>query len=147
MAAATTGRIANEKPPSPGAAAAKFTARTSALPSTKPSTIRAARDRVFTDVSEVWIRAAARTPRRLIQVSTSTETTARIRCHDSPTSIGPLGSVSVNPANTSADSDGKNTAVKRANATATAAIVPVWITANSVQPYRKPNRGEMLSRR
>ena len=32
-------------------------------------------------------------------------------------------------------------------ADATAAIVPVWMTRNSVQPYRKPHSGENASRR
>jgi hypothetical protein len=36
---------------------------------------------------------------------------------------------------------------KRAKAMPTAAMVPVWITMNSVQPYRKPQRGEKASRK
>jgi hypothetical protein len=34
-----------------------------------------------------------------------------------------------------------------AKPTETAAIVPVWITRKSVQPYRKPHSGENASRR
>ena len=34
-----------------------------------------------------------------------------------------------------------------ANATATAAMVPVWMTTNSVQPYRNPLSGPNASRR
>ncbi len=37
---------------------------------------------------------------------------------------------------------GNNTPRKRAKPTATAAIVPVWITRNKVQPYKKPHNGE-----
>jgi hypothetical protein len=40
----------------------------------------------------------------------------------------------VKPRKTSGESEGTNTAVNRANATATAAIVPVWITMKRVQP-------------
>jgi hypothetical protein len=50
--------------------------------------------------------------------------------------MSPLGRCAVHPRNTSGVSDGTNTAVKRAKATATAAMVPVWITVNRVQPYR-----------
>ena len=42
---------------------------------------------------------------------------------------------------------GTSTPRNRAKATATAAIVPVWMTANSVQPYRNPAAGERPSRR
>ena len=37
--------------------------------------------------------------------------------------------------------EGKRTEVNLAKATATAAIVPVWITMNRVQPYRNPISG------
>ena len=39
------------------------------------------------------------------------------------------------------ETPGARTPRKRANATATAAIVPVWITRNIVQPKRKPASG------
>src|SRR5580704_8287268 len=42
---------------------------------------------------------------------------------------------------------GNNTPRYRANPIATAAIVPVWITRNSVQPYKNPHSGENASRR
>ena len=87
-------------------------------------------------VSVVWITAAVRTPRMLTQVSTSTEAMASRRCGDRPIWMSPLGRCAVQPMNTSGVSVGTNTAVKRANATATAAMVPVWITVNRVQPYR-----------
>ena len=48
--------------------------------------------------------------------------------------MGPLGNSTRTPTNTSGDSAGQNTAVKRAKATATAAMVPVWITRKKVQP-------------
>ena len=49
--------------------------------------------------------------------------------------------------NRSGDTAGTNTPRNRANATATAAMVPVWITRNSVHPYRKPGRCPSPSRR
>ncbi len=77
---------------------------------------------------------AVRTPRTLIQVRTITESTAKIRWGDRPTCRGPLPRLIVVPRKTSGERAGKNTAVNRANATATAAIVPVWMTVNSVHP-------------
>src|SRR5262249_44190366 len=116
-------------------------------PSARPSTISAASDSTLTDVSTVWISAATRTPRTLIHVSAAIDAIASMRCADKPTAIGPLGRSTVVPTNTSADRAGTNTAVNFANPTATAAIVPVWMTVNSVHPYRKPNSGEIASRR
>ncbi len=80
--------------------------------------------------------AAVRTPRTLIQVRSATDATASRRWGERPTATSPSGRgrCSVEPRNTSGERPGQNTAVKRANATATAAIVPVWITTNSVQP-------------
>ena len=82
--------------------------------------------------------AAVRTPRTLIHVSRATERTARMRWGESPTAMSPIGfgKCRVVPKNTSGERAGQKTAVNRANATATAAMVPVWITTNSVQPYR-----------
>src|SRR5437879_5085469 len=40
------------------------------------------------------------------------------------------------------ETEGASTPRKRANAPATAAIVPVCMTRKSVQPYRKPQSGE-----
>ena len=45
------------------------------------------------------------------------------------------------------ESEGTSTAVNRANATATAAIVPVWITVSIAQPKRKPASGPYASRK
>src|SRR2546426_6858683 len=72
-----------------------------------------------------------------------------MRCGERPTAMSPigLGKCIVNPKNTSGERPGQKTLVNRANATATAAMVPVWMTTNRVQPYRYPNRGEMASRR
>src|SRR5205807_9112436 len=42
---------------------------------------------------------------------------------------------------------GASTPMKRAKATATAAIVPVWITKSNDQPKRKPAAGPYASRR
>ena len=64
------------------------------------------------------------------------ERIAKIRWRENPTAMSPIGAgtCSVVPRNTSGESHGQSTDVKRANATATAAIVPVWMTTNSVQP-------------
>src|SRR5258708_12682526 len=43
--------------------------------------------------------------------------------------------------------EGNNTPRYRENPMATAAIVPVWITRNSVQPYKNPHSGEYASRK
>ena len=85
-------------------------------------------------VSDVWMSAAVLTPRTLIQVRTRIDASASSRCHDRPTSMDPLGNSTRTPTNTSGDSAGHQTAVKRPKATATAAMVPVWITRKKVQP-------------
>jgi len=107
-------------------------------PTVMPSTISPASAAVLIAVSDVWMNAAVRTPRTLIHVSSTIDRIAKMRCGDSPTAMGPMGSgnLIVVPRKTSGDRDGTRTEVNRANATATAAMVPVWITTNSVQPYR-----------
>ena len=107
-------------------------------PIVRPSRMSAASAAVLIAVSDVWMKAAVRTPRTLMSVSTTIEPMASSRCGDRPTVIGPIGwgNAIVPPRKTSGVRAGKRTPVKRANATATAAMVPVWITTNSVQPYR-----------
>ncbi len=119
--------------------APKFAANASALrPMVTPSRISNASAPVLIAVREVWIMAAVRTPRTLIHVSRATDRTARMRWGERPTAISPIGfgKCMVNPRNTSGERPGQKTLVKRANATATAAMVPVWMTTNRVQPYR-----------
>src|SRR2546428_203814 len=110
-------------------------------PTVRPSRIRPASAAVLIAVSDVWMNAAVFTPRTLIQVSTAIEAMARIRCGESPTVIAPIGcgKTIVPPRNTSGESAGKSTAVERANAPATAAIVAVWVTPHSRQPVREPD--------
>ena len=98
-------------------------------------------------VSVVCSAAAVFTPRMFTPVRKTIDAIASTRCHESPISIGPLGRCSVVPRNTSGVSAGHSTPANRANATPTAAIAPVWITANRVQPYRYPDSGEIPSRR
>jgi len=137
MAAPITGQNESGMPPSGKKPAPKLVATTSGFrASTAPSTIRAPKVAALMAVRVVWRKAAVRTPRTLIQVSSAIEPIANRRWGETPTSMGPLGSRSVVPRNTSGDSAGTNTAVNRAKATATAAMVPVWITRNKVQPYR-----------
>ena len=139
IAAPITGHRAAVMPPAGQKWSPKLAATAAAFrPTVSPSRISPASAAVLIAVSDVWITAAVLTPRTLIHVSTAMEAIARMRCGDSPTVIAPIGGgkTIVPPRNTSGESAGKSTAVKRANATATAAIVPVWITTNSVQPYR-----------
>ena len=109
--------------------------------------MRASSAVVLMTVRVVCSAAAVLTPRMLIAVRKRIDAMASSRCHDSPISIGPLGKCTVMPRNTSGVSAGQSTAAKRANAAPTAAIAPVWMTANSVQPYRYPKSGEIPSRR
>ena len=82
--------------------------------------------------------AAVRTPRTLIQVRTTIDRMANTRWGERPTWIVPMGWGSMttvpSPGHRSGERDGRRTEVNRANATATAAIVPVWMTTNSVHP-------------
>src|SRR5260370_8508749 len=117
----------------------KFAAMAVALrPMVMPSKISAASAAVLTAVSEVWMNAAVFTPRTLIQVSSTIDAIANSRCGETPTRMSPMGggrgTVVPQPWNTSAESPGIRTPVNLANATATAAMVPVWMTTNSVQP-------------
>ena len=128
IAAPMTGSSPRVRPVAGQKLAPKFAAIASAFrPIVSPSTTRAASARVLMAVSEVWMNAAVRTPRTLIQVSTAIDAIASSRCHERPTVMSPIGfgKWTKVPANTSAEIAGKSTAVKRANATATAAIVPV----------------------
>src|SRR5207249_231964 len=128
IAAPITGRMARVKLPAGQNAGPKFAASAVALrPIASPSRINTARDAVLIAVRDVWMIAAVRTPRTLIQVKRSTEAIAKTRCGDNPTAIGPLPRLIVVPRKTSGVSEGMNTDVNRASATATAAMVPVWI--------------------
>src|SRR3989441_43555 len=118
IAAPMTGHSVAPKPVAGQNAGPKLAAIAAALrPTGTPSTMRAASAVVLIAVSEVWMTAAVRTPRTLIHVNRITERIARIRCGDRPTWIGPLPKLTVVPRKTSGERLGKNTAVKRANAT------------------------------
>ena len=139
IAAPTTGRMASVRAPPDQKVGPKFAVIAAAFrPIVNPSKIRAASAAVLIAVSEVWMNAAVRTPRTLIHVSSTIDAMAKIRWRENPTMMSPMGcgKCTVVPSGTSGVSQGQSTEVKRANATATAAIVPVWITTNSVQPYR-----------
>ena len=119
--------------------APKLAARAAALrPTARPSTMSAASAAVLVSVNVVWTIAAVRTPRTLIQVSRTTEAIANSRCGETPTRMSPMGfgkwMIVPSPAMMPGLSWGQSTDVNRAKATATAAIVPVWITTNRVQP-------------
>src|SRR5258708_4214543 len=135
--AAPTAATPTAPPPVAQKLAPKFAASASAWrPIVNPSRISAASAPVLTAVREVWMIAAVRTPRTLIQVRSATDATASRRWGERPTVTGPNGGGGGRgpPEEAAGERPGQNTAVKRANATATAAMVPVWITTNSVQP-------------
>src|SRR5712691_696773 len=128
IAAPMTGSSPSVTPVAGQKLAPKFAAiATAFLPIVSPSTTRAVSAAVLMMVSEVWMKAAVRTPRTLIQVRTATDAIASNRCQERPTAMSPIGfgKWSIVPANTSAETAGTSTEVNRANATATAAIVPV----------------------
>src|SRR4051812_13352006 len=115
-------------------------------PTKTPSAISAMSDNVFAEVKTFWISLPSANPRvftnvrrTIIKIATScwVERLTAYRCErvigDTIHCVGETKSVS--------------TPRKRANATATAAIVPVCITRNSVQPYRTPHSGLYASRR
>ena len=101
-------------------------------------------------VRKVCSRAPTATPRPLIQVRKTMLRIATSRCTDTPS-----GMASAEPGRRMwpserkivSLSDGKKTARYLAIATATAAMVPVWITVKRVQPKRNPTAGESPSRR
>src|SRR6266702_2519451 len=81
MAAPTTGRTASVKAPPAQKFAPQFAVIASAFrPIVIPSRIRAARDAVLIAVRVVWMNAAVLTPRTLIQVSSTMEAMAKMRC-------------------------------------------------------------------
>ena len=68
----------------------------------------------------------------------------------SPSTIGPTchaGTCPICHTQCVVETDGKKTPRNFPNATATAAMVPVWITRNSVQPNRNPQIGPSASRK
>src|SRR2546422_1034617 len=130
IAAPIIGRTPSDRPPPAQKFAPKLAARAAALrPIVMPSRIRPARAAVFIAVNVVWMNAAVLTPRTLIQVSSTIDTIANMRWGETPKAMSPMGcgrcSVVPRPGRTSGDNAGQRTDVKRANATATAAIVPV----------------------
>ena len=99
---------------------------------------------VFTTVSVVCTHFPSRTPRRFTHVRSAIITSATRRCGVSPSWIALAGSVQPsaaeqmsafgNHAKRSGLTVGQSTPRNRPNATATAAMVPVWITTNRVHP-------------
>src|SRR6266576_1494242 len=124
IAAPITGHSVAARPPAGQNAGPKFASIAATLrPIVIPRRMSAASAVVLMAVSDVWMMAAVFTPRTLIHGNTTTERIATSRCGESPTWLGPLPRLTVVPRKTSGERDGKKTAVKRANATATAAIV------------------------
>ena len=136
--------------------APKFAAMACALrPMNAPNRTSPSNAAVFAKVNTFCTAAPSRTPKTFSTERKITTSTAIRFCVFSPTSmlpstIGPTGIGGTCHRCTIqfvADIDGKNTPRNLPNATPTAAIVPVWITRYSVQPYRKPHSGPSDSRR
>ena len=88
-------------------------------------------------LNTVWIAAPSLTPRTLIAVSSRIERIATSRWGERPSwmASGAPGRRSwPSGRKTSGLMPGTSTLRNRANATATAAMVPVWMTAKRVQP-------------
>src|SRR5438270_25572 len=83
----------------------------------------------LTAVSAFWVRVPA--ARLVVLVAVSTAITAIARSWIEEIRRDP------NETSASPETAGTSTPVNRANATATAAIVPVWITVNIAQPNRE----------
>lgn len=90
-------------------------------------------------VNEFCSRRPISSPRRLAAVRSAITTIAPIRSPDRPTPPAPN--------HTRDPINGHITPRNRAKATATAAIVPVWITSKSVHPNRNAHIPPYASRR
>ena len=105
------------------------------LATKRPRTMRVASAATLAEVNRFWTIFPSRSPRLFDHVSRAITAMATTRCVDSET-------VPAWRSAFSADTQGTSTPRNLAKATATAAIVPVWITRKRVQPYRKPTSGE-----
>ena len=102
-----------------------------------------------------WMKAPVLIPKMLITDSSTTTMIATRFWVLSPTSIfprtmGPIGMRGTfQKCRIQFEEEMEGTKMPRnlPKATPTAAIVPVWITRNSVQPYKNPQSGPSASRR
>jgi hypothetical protein len=135
IAAPITGSTARLQSPVPQNAPKLAAATSGRRKIVRPRRTSAASAPTLATVKLVWIAAPSRTPRIFTAVSRATMTIATTRCGDRPSWIRPPG-IANEPRSrkTSGVIDGQSTPRKRPNATATAAIVPLWITVNSVHP-------------
>ena len=104
-----------------------------------PTTTIRHSERILAVVKEFCSHLPILRPRRFAAVSTAITTIAPARSPESP--APPAPNQRFEP------STGHITPAKRANATATAAIVPVWITSSSVQPNMNAHIPPYASRR
>ena len=135
IAAPTTGSIASPHGFAPQKVS-KFIAEIAGCRKmNRPRTMSATSAPTLATVNTVWIAAPSRTPRMFTKVRNAIITTATSRWFERPSSMVPPGRFS-EPSlrKTSGVTDGTSTARNFANATATAAMVPVWITVKRVQP-------------
>ncbi len=106
-----------------------------------PTTTSPISARVFAEVKIFWMYLPQFRPRVFAAVRNAISRMAKNCCQERLTAYFseiPIGATIQARGETAGTSTPRN----RAKATATAAIVPVWITRKSVQPYRKPQSGE-----
>ena len=107
-----------------------------------PTPTRLSSASTLAEVNTFCTAAPSLTPRVLVKVSSVMITMAARFAVFSPKLPDPMCTIQIvwlTP--------GKNTPRNLQNATPTAAIVPVWMTRNSVQPYKNPQSGPKASRR
>src|SRR5277367_5922206 len=129
--------------------APKFAATATEFFASTPTNTTAARASTFADVNTFCTAAPIFTPSVFSNVSSVITTIAdRLAVFNPisilPSTIGPIcqaGTCPICQIQFCALTLGKNTPRNFPNATPTAAMVPVWITINSVHPYRKPQSG------
>ena len=129
--------IQKRDPPAP-----KFAASAYPFRATTPTAITPSSASTLALVNTFCTAAPSRTPSVFSTVSSVITTIAARFAVFSPMFPAPTCQIQF-PALTR----GKNTPRNFPNATPTAAIVPVWITRNSVHPYKNPQIGPSASRR
>jgi hypothetical protein len=137
IAAPIIGSMARPQSPVPQNLAKLAAATSGWRKNVNPPSTRAASAPIFATLKTVWMFAPSVTPLMLIAVSTAIISMATTRWGERPSwiaSAAPGRCSWPNGKKTSGVTDGTSTPRKRANATATAAMVPVWITAKRVQP-------------
>src|SRR5438270_11172169 len=111
-----------------------------------PTMTRPAKASVFAEVKTFWMILPQFNPRVLAIVRKPISKIAKNCCQERLNAYFAETRTGATIQDTG-EAEGASTRRKRANATATAAIVPVCRTRRTGQPYKKPQRGEKESRR